>query len=163
MGILLVAVALALLVIYAGIKLLIQEKKEALGMLYKCAAWGFIIAGKLLIVVIVIAGIVVCLRHGWIMRNKGKMKHDDMYEQMDHHGMHQKMMMMHHGGMEGMHGGGMDDMNCCSMMGEHCSMMGKHGGMGGACSMGSAGGGDCCEGNMMNCGMNKADSLKRKK
>jgi hypothetical protein len=45
----LIASTLALLVIYAGIKLLIQVQREALGHLLKCVSWFFIIAGFLII------------------------------------------------------------------------------------------------------------------
>jgi hypothetical protein len=44
---LLIAVSLALLVVYAGVKLLIQAKKEILGNGYRFVAWLFIIAGFL--------------------------------------------------------------------------------------------------------------------
>jgi len=45
----LIAASLALLVIYAGVKLLIQAKKEILGSSYRRAAWSFIIAGFIIL------------------------------------------------------------------------------------------------------------------
>jgi len=46
----LIAASLALLVIYAGVKLLIQIKKEILGSSFRRAAWFFIIAGSLILI-----------------------------------------------------------------------------------------------------------------
>ena len=46
----LIAASLALLVIYAGVKLLIQVKKEILGSSYWRTAWLFIIAGFLVLI-----------------------------------------------------------------------------------------------------------------
>src|SRR5438270_165258 len=98
MAILLIAAPLALLVVYAGIKLLIQTKREVLGHLYKCASWFFIIAGLLTLACIGACGIAMCCKYGMgMMHKKNKMMHEyyhgDMHEHMgwDHH----KKMMKH--------------------------------------------------------------------
>jgi hypothetical protein len=154
MGTLLVAVALALLVIYAGIKLLIQVKKEALGNLYKIAAWGLIIAAKVLILMVAVASILMCLKFG--MR-KNKMKHRfENQGGMWHHQMHGGMM--HQGGQNGMCG--MNNMSGCAMEGmSTCKMEGMCD-MPGHCKMNENEGKNCCANMMMNCA---ADSSKRKK
>jgi hypothetical protein len=153
MGSLLIAGALALLVIYAGIILLIQVKREALGNPYRIAAWGLIIAGKLLLILIAVGCVVACLRFGMKMR-KGRMKQGyENYEGMGyHHKMHAKMMH-DMGGMDGMGSHPMGGMGSCKMDGtcgmqNHCKMNGVEGGK------------DCCANMMMNCA---ADSVKKKR
>jgi hypothetical protein len=92
---LLISSSLALLVIYAGVKLLIQTKKELLGNLFRCAAWFFIIAGFLTLVCTGACCIAMCCKYGSKMMHKehkmmgygdeGMKWHFKDYNKMRHH------------------------------------------------------------------------------
>lgn len=94
---LLVASALSLLVIYAGVKLLIQIKKEMLGNLYRSAAWFFIIAGFFILACAGACCIAMCCRYGARMMHKEtKMAGYRDHEMKDYHKEFKKMMKHHH-------------------------------------------------------------------
>ena len=59
---LLIACSLALLVMYAGVKLLAQIQKESLGHLYKYFSWFIIIMGFLMLMCIGCFAIMRCCR-----------------------------------------------------------------------------------------------------
>lgn len=61
---LLIAASLAILVIYAGVKLLIQAKKEILGSSYRRAAWCFILAGFIILICTGAHCAAMCNRYG---------------------------------------------------------------------------------------------------
>ncbi|MBI2270400.1 MAG: hypothetical protein HYU69_08600 [Bacteroidetes bacterium] len=114
MATLLVATSLALLVIYAGIKLLIQTKQENLGNLYKGASWFFIIAGLLTLVCIGACCIAMCCKYGMHMMHKG-------HHMKGYHDGYKKEMKYHHGKMDE---GCIINFNCCgSEMAKCCSYM----------------------------------------
>lgn len=124
MAILLVANSLALLVIYAGIKLLIQTKRESLGNIFKAASWFFIISGLLTLACIGACCIAMCCKYGMNMMHK---KHGMMWDGKEHHMMkdyhdkYKKKMKYHHGAMEE---GCTINLNCCGTeMGKCCSYM----------------------------------------
>jgi hypothetical protein len=100
---LLVSTSLALLVIYAGVKLLIQTKKETLGSLFRYAAWFFIIAGFFTLAATGAACLAVCAKYGMHMMHKNKMMGDERYmmghhkKMMGHHKDHKKKMKYYHG------------------------------------------------------------------
>jgi predicted membrane protein len=119
---LLIAASLALLVVHAGVKLLIQAKRETLGNLYRCAAWFFIISGFLTLLIAIICCIAMFFVHGAQMMMKMHKENKMMFDQ-DHMGMHHKgnmkMMKFHHGwNNEDCN----ENMNCCSKeMSKCCS------------------------------------------
>jgi len=116
---LLIAASLALLVVYAGVKLLIQSKRETLGNLYKCAAWFFIVSGFFTLFIAIISCIAMFFMHGakmMMMHKEGKMM------------MHKEGKMFGHDSMCKYNKGSMKMMKC------------KHGGCGESCS------GNCCGG-----------------
>jgi hypothetical protein len=119
---LLVAASLALLVVYAGVKLLIQTQKETLSNLYRCAAWFFIIAGFFMLVITGACCIAMCCKYGSHMMHKEHkmMGGDNDYMKGDHHMGYNKMMKYHHGHDEDYN----MYINCCgSQMGKCCSYM----------------------------------------
>ncbi len=67
---LLAAASLALLVVYAGIKLHIQTAKETLGTLYRCASWFFIISGFVILACAGVCCIAKCCKYGQKMMHK---------------------------------------------------------------------------------------------
>jgi hypothetical protein len=112
---LLVAGSLALLVVFAGVKLHIQTTKETLGHIYKCASWFFIIAGFLILACAGACCIAMCCRYGSSMMGKGH-----------------RMMEMHHHMMEEHHCDGYSHMGFM----EHEKMMKhKHGMCGEECNI----------------------------
>jgi hypothetical protein len=107
----LIASSLALLVVYVGVKLLIQTKKEVLGHLYQCAAWFFIVGGFLTLACTGACCIAMCCKYGTSMMHKEhKMmgEEDDYYMKGYYHGC-KKMNHHHHGHEEGC----MVNVNCC--------------------------------------------------
>lgn len=165
---LLVACALALLVIYAGMKLLALTKKDSLGNLYRYVSWFIIIVGFLL---------VLCVAAHCVMRvchcGDKMMMQTDMRDGYDGRGMdgmnHHRWMMrdgcyggMMRGSCDGtMRGcdGSMKDGACCGgMNGGHCDGM-KDGNCGN--SMGSCRGG--MDSNMKGCTMGAKDTTAPKK
>jgi len=117
--ILLVAISLALLVVYAGVKLLIQTKRETLGHLYRCAAWFFIIAGFLTLACTGACCIAMCCKYGMgMMRKEHKMMGDeeDHYMKGYHKG-YKKMMKYHHREHDE---GCTVNINCCGEGMEKC-------------------------------------------
>jgi hypothetical protein len=109
---LLIASSLALLVVYAGVKLLIQSGKEALGRPYQCGAWCFIIAGFLILACSGICCIAKCCRYGqhmMMMKEHMLMKRDHSWERDMREDHHEKMMRHHHHGEEAC----MEEMICC--------------------------------------------------
>lgn len=149
---LLVAISLAIMIVYAGVKLLIQINKEGLGMIYRCAAWAFIIAGFITLTITCIICIALCCRYGMHMMqmNHKMMGHDngqymgrymrgqntDYYYMKDYHKSMKKMMKCHHKEKDceknkdcshKMKSGG--DMDMCSMHAAMCksdTMKHKH-------------------------------------
>lgn len=122
---LLTGVSLALLVVYAGVKLLIQVKKESLSHLYKFAAWFFIIAGLLILLCGGISCVVKCCKYGAHMMKKGS--HHDYYKQSWEHDKMKGyscgcdgMQMCHCGSGNACH---MGKMNMCA---ESCSRDSMH-------------------------------------
>jgi hypothetical protein len=116
---LLVASALALLVVYAGVNLLIQTKKETLGNRVKCAAWFFIIAGFLILACAGACCIAMCCRYGSkMMRQEHKMMGGYENEDMKEHFKHYKKMMKYHRMQSGE--GCVVNINCCSSEMEKC-------------------------------------------
>lgn len=106
----LVASALALLVIYAGVKLLIQTKRESLSNLFRCAAWFFIIAGFLTLACAGACCIILCCKYGMKMMHKEHAIMGDGHDGMKgYHKRHKKMMKYHppHGE------GSIVNINCC--------------------------------------------------
>ncbi|HXB41876.1 MAG TPA: hypothetical protein VNZ49_15145 [Bacteroidia bacterium] len=116
----LIASSLALLVIYAGVKLLIQTKKEMLGHLYRCAAWFFIVGGFLTLACAGACCIAMCCKYGsGMMHKEYKMtgEEDGHYMNGYHHGC--KKMMKHYAG--GHEEGCVININCCEEeMEKHC-------------------------------------------
>jgi hypothetical protein len=92
---LLIAASLALLVMYAGVKLLIQIQKEIPGNLFRFAAWFFIIAGFLVLALTGACCIAMCCKYGSHMMYNKMMK-DDYLE--GHPMNHKKMMRYHYEG-----------------------------------------------------------------
>lgn len=92
---LLIAASLALLVMYAGVKLLIQIQKEIPGNLFRFAAWSFIIAGFLVLILTGACCIAMCCKYGSHMMYNNKMMKDDYLE--GHYMGYKKMMKYHHG------------------------------------------------------------------
>ena len=116
--ILLVASSLALLVVYAGVKLLIQSKKETLGHLYHCASWFFIIAGFLILACAGACCIAMCCKYGTHMMHQKHMMADDEEDEHMHKGYNQmKMMKFHHHEKED---GCMVHINCYGDMEKSC-------------------------------------------
>jgi hypothetical protein len=93
---LLIATSLALLVMYAGVKLLIQIQKEILGSPFRFAAWFFLIAGFLVLALTGACCIAMCCKYGSHMMYKNKMMKEDYLE--EHHMGYKKMMRYHYGG-----------------------------------------------------------------
>jgi len=114
---LLASVSLALLVVYAGVNLLIQTKKEVLGTLYKCTAWFFIIAG---FVTLTFTGGAMCFKMAMHMMHGKEM----MEGHIGYGGHHMKGYKMDHKNMMKYHHMGMGK-NCC-MTDDCCRMMSKH-------------------------------------
>jgi hypothetical protein len=108
---LLIASPLALLVIYAGMKLLAQTKKEALGNLHKYVSWFLVIMGFLLLFGISCACIVRCCHQGErMMEQKCKMMEERNFNGGCQMGGQMPCMMMYGHGrmMEGCCGGMMN-------------------------------------------------------
>jgi hypothetical protein len=108
----LIAFALALLVIAAGMKLLIHTKKELLGNFYKFVSWFVIAMGFLMFVFICCSAGRMCFKHERMMKMMEE-KHHSFYDKMgDGAGCFRMMqgcccdgmMMKHHGGMMKYHG-----------------------------------------------------------
>ena len=114
----LIGSSLALLVIYAGVKLLIQAKKEMLGHIYNCAAWFFIIAGFLSLACAGTCCIAMCCKYGTKMMHKEHGRMDGGHNDMEgYHMNHKKMMHCHP--ME--HDAGcMVNINCCEHSMDKC-------------------------------------------
>jgi hypothetical protein len=114
----LIASSLALLVIYAGVKLLIQTKRESLSNLFRYAAWFFIIAGFVTLTCAGACCIAMYCKHGLKMMHKeNKMMGDDRYKKRYHKG-HKKMMKYHH---KKHAEGSVVNINCCSHeIEKHC-------------------------------------------
>ena len=117
--ILLVASSLALLVVFAGVKLLIQVNRETLGNLYKCAAWFFIISGFVILASTGACCIVMCFKYGAKMMHKA---HKMMMGGEGHYmkggdKSHKKMMKYH---CAGQHEGCRSNMNCCRYEMDQC-------------------------------------------
>jgi len=94
---LLIATALALLVVYAGVKLLIQVKKETLGNLYKGAAWFFIVAGFATLASAGALCVAKCVKYGTkMMYREHRMRGGDGYNDMKKRYKHHKKMMKYH-------------------------------------------------------------------
>jgi hypothetical protein len=137
-----ISLALALIAIVFGAKLLAQHKKESLSSMYKYLAWFVIAMGFLLILCDVAQSCMRCcqMRHDkMMMRNECMMRDrgcDDPC-MMGHGNMDCRMMMNHCG-----HGNNMSCGNdpCCKMMMNQCN------GNNNCCS----GGMNCHDGNM-NC------------
>ena len=143
----LIAFALALLVIAAGMKLLIHTKKELLGNFYKFVSWFVIVMGFLMFLFIGCSTCRMCFKHERMMKMMEE-KHHSFYDRMGDGSGCFKMM---HGyccdGMMGYgcYGGGMKD-HCNKYEGTY------HGGKGE------------CEEEMEECHMNKhmgKDSIKK--
>lgn len=115
---LLIACALSLLAIAAGMMLLAQTKKENLGNLFKYVSWFIVIMGFLCIVCIGCRSAMRCCMRAQNCRNmKVMMMRDD-----DGNGCYMERGMREHGGMgceRGMMGG------CGMMMGGGCYRMGS--------------------------------------
>jgi hypothetical protein len=95
--IVLVAAPLAILVIYAGLKLLIQTKKEMLGNFYRYASWFFIISGFFILVCAGACCIVMCCKYGSKMMHKEhKMKRHYEGRYMEDDRSHKGMMKSCH-------------------------------------------------------------------
>jgi hypothetical protein len=119
---LLIAASLALLVMYAGVKLLIQIQKEILGNPFRFAAWFFIIAGFLVLALTGACCIAMCCKYGSHMMHKNKMMEDDYLE--GHHMGYKKMMKCHYEGSDEdctRHCCGNEMVKCCSYM-DACKM-----------------------------------------
>lgn len=133
---LLVALALALLVIHSGVKLLIQAKKEAMTPLYRYVSWFIILGGFLIIACAGAFCIAKCCRYGSHMMTKNHAHHCTRGGDMDGDEWRMHKKWMKHGMMNNcqMHGNSMAG-GSCSMM--SCPMM-NHEGCGmnkGSCGM----------------------------
>jgi hypothetical protein len=117
--ILLIAASLALLVIYAGVKLLIQTKKESLGNLYRAASWFFIIAGFLTLACTGACCIALCCKYGAKMMHKQHkmMGYGEDYQMKDHHKGYKYMMKRH---WDSRDGSDKIIINCCGNGIEKC-------------------------------------------
>lgn len=120
----LIACSIALLVIYAGTKLLIQSKKEALGKLYLGISWFLIIAG---LFVVMGSACFACMSHCGGNRGMMEKKCIIMEERSSGVGMMEHRKMMGHP---------MSMKGCSGMMEEDCNMQM----MQGSCGMGSMSG-----------------------
>ncbi|MGZ3901314.1 MAG: hypothetical protein ACXVNM_00805 [Bacteroidia bacterium] len=115
---LLIASSLALLVVYAGVKLLIQSKKEALVNQFRYAAWFFIVAGFLILACTGAFCIAMCCSYGAkMMHGQHSMMGSEGHCMKEHQGEYKKMMKYHHQ-YEG--GGCMINRNCCDSQMEKC-------------------------------------------
>ncbi len=114
---LLIAFALTLIAIVAGMKLLAQTKKDNLGNLFKYVSWFVIIAGFLSILFIGVCHIKLHFMHKEQMMKERYMNDDDGY--------------YGRGRMDGCNR--MDMMHCHHMMGGCCDGMMMH--SGGCCNM----------------------------
>jgi hypothetical protein len=115
---LLIGSSLALLVIYAGVKLLIQVKRETLGHIYNGAAWFFIIAGFLILVCAGACCIAMCCKYGTRMMHKEyKMMGGNRGDMERYHKSHKKMMKYHH--MKHSEGSVVNT-NCCGTEMDKC-------------------------------------------
>ena len=78
---LLISGSLALLVVFAGVMLLIQVKKEALNQVYRFAAWCFMVSGLLMFISTGAVGIALCFKYGAkMMKKEYKMKGRDYHK-----------------------------------------------------------------------------------
>ncbi|HWY11648.1 MAG TPA: hypothetical protein VN026_10005 [Bacteroidia bacterium] len=135
---LLIGCSLALLVIYAGMKLMAQTEKENLGKMYKYVSMFLVVMGFLMISGAACCGIMRCCHRGHeMMERKERMMEERCFGnscmggQMGHHNMMFRQRMNMEGCCEGMmmngscgmmmRGGGCEgEMNGC-----HGKMMGK--------------------------------------
>jgi hypothetical protein len=102
--------SLALLVIYAGIKLLIQVKRESLSHLFRFAAGFFIVAGFLTLACAGACCIAMCCKYGsHMMHKEHKMMAHDGYDGYDGDN-----EMYHHRAFSGMGGHYRCDKDECS-------------------------------------------------
>jgi len=122
---LLIACSLALLVIYAGMKLLAQTNKETLSNLFKYVSWFLVIMGFFMLLCIAAFGVMRCCHKGQRM-----MDMESKFRMMEekHHG-NACMMKDHMGSSMMMH-------DCQRKMGGCCGGM-----MNGGCSGGEMEGG----------------------
>jgi hypothetical protein len=136
----LIASALSLLVVYAGMKLLALTKKDTLGNGYKAVSWILIIMGFLILLCSIAHGVMHHRANRMMMQTEMR---DDGWG-----GRHMGGMNWHHDMM--MRGGCCDGMkdDCCGGMKDD----GCHDGMGSSCSDG-----------MKGCTMGKGDTTKQKK
>lgn len=134
----LISLALALIAIVFGAKLLAQSQKENLGAMYKYLAWFVIAMGFLIILGDGAKVIMRCCR----MHNQGMMRREMM---MNGGGGMMGHRMMGGCQMRNCDGGNMScgDDPCCRMMMNQCN--------GNTCCTGMNGG-NCCSGGMMNSG-----------
>jgi hypothetical protein len=112
---LLIAGSLALLVVYAGVKLHIQTKKETLGNPYRCAAWFFIVSGFLILACSGACCIAKCCKYGMGMMHKEKMMGYGGDGDMKQHDHFKKKMNCHYHEEEGQ-----CEAECCSRKMERC-------------------------------------------
>jgi len=139
---LLIAFALALLVIVAGMKLLAQTQRESLGNLYKYVSWFVVVMGFLCLICVGMHCAMRChMRHMHRMDNRCEMYgHEGCGEMMHCNRGMTGGCMMHQGGCDemmnngncNMGGGSCNHMsgNCTEDMGSNCNM-----GDGGSCPM----------------------------
>jgi len=160
---LLIAFALALLVIVAGMKLLIHTNKETLGSFYKYVSWFVIVMGFLMLLFIACSGLCrMCFKQERMMRMMEE-RHHPFYGGM---GMGEGpgcCKMMNGCGGEGMMMGHGD---CGGEMKEHCNKY--EGGYEKCEGKAHHGGKGECDGEMEECPMKKhmeckKDSVKKKK
>ncbi len=152
---LLIASALALLVIYAGMKLYALTKKEGLSNLFKYMSWFIVIMGFLILICVGAHCLMrCCLRGEHNMMMRTEMRDDGWGNR------HMEGMYCHHDGM--MRGGCCDGMRdgCCDGMKDG----GCHDGMGSSCNDGMKDNSCKMGGSMMkgSCTMGK-DTTKQKK
>ena len=134
---LLIGCSLALLVIFAGMKLMAQTEKDNLGKMYKYVSMFIVLMGFLMIAGAACCGIMRCCHRGHEMMEKkermmecGEMNNSCMGGGMGHHNMFFKHRFSS-GGCCGMmmRGCGEEMNNCCEEHSEGChgKMMGKCG------------------------------------
>lgn len=140
--VLLVASSLALLVVYAGIKLLIQCRKETLGVLYRCASWFFIASGLLILLTAGACCIAMCCNYGMHMMMNKKQGHMGAYHghyrmderEMDDYKGHKRMQKCYQDRMDGCgmqkccqdKTGGCGNATWCSREKDDCCQQGDH-------------------------------------